>query len=280
MKTHQSIGVIAGNGVYPRTFVEAARRAGVSRLVVAAFKNETLPDLESDVDAWSWFRVGQLNKMINYFKKECVAHAVMVGQIAPKNLFALRPDIRTFTMLGRLKRKNAETIFGAIADEMAKDGIELLPATTHLEDAMPSEGLVAGRPLDAETMEDAIYGFDIAKEMSRLDIGQTVVVKNGTVLAVEAFEGTNAAMKRGGLLGKGKALMAKVSKPKQDFRFDVPVIGAATIETAHEAGISTLVVEAECTLMLEREIIEAHCAKWGVSVFARKSTTPSSSISS
>ncbi|MCH1504162.1 MAG: UDP-2,3-diacylglucosamine diphosphatase LpxI [Verrucomicrobiaceae bacterium] len=279
MTTHQSIGVIAGNGVYPRTFVEAARRAGVSRLVVAAFKNETLPDLESEVDAWSWFRVGQLNKMINYFKKESIAHAVMVGQIAPKNLFDLRPDIRTLTMLGRLKRKNAETIFGAIANEMAKDGIELLPATTHLGEAIPPEGLVAGRPLDQETMEDAIYGFDIAKEMSRLDIGQTVVVKNGTVLAVEAFEGTNAAMKRGGQLGNGKALMAKVSKPKQDFRFDVPVIGAATIETAHEAGISTLVVEADCTLVLEREVIEAHCKKWSISVFARKAIVSSPSTS-
>ena len=280
MTTHQSIGVIAGNGVYPRTFVEAARRAGVPRLVVAAFKNETRPDLESDVDAWAWFRVGQLNKMIKFFKKESIAHAVMVGQIAPKNLFDLRPDIRTLKMLGRLKRKNAETIFGAIADEMANDGIELLPATTHLEDSIPPEGLVAGKPLSDETMEDAVYGFDIAKEMSRLDIGQTVVVKNGTVLAVEAFEGTNEAMKRGGQLGKGKALMAKVSKPNQDFRFDVPVIGAATIEAAHEAGISTLVVEAECTLVLESELIEAHCDKWGVSVFAKKATVPSPSTSS
>ena len=274
--THETIGVIAGNGVYPRTFVEAARRAGVSRLVVAAFKNETLPDLETQVDSWAWFRVGQLNKMLKYFRNEGVQHAVMVGQIAPKNLFDLRPDIRTLTMLGRLKRKNAESIFGAIADEMAKDGITLLPATTHLEDAMPGEGLVCGKPLDAETLEDAIYGFDIAKEMSRLDVGQTVVVKKGTVLAVEAFEGTNAAMERGGKLGKGKAVMAKVSKPNQDFRFDVPVIGAATIKTAHEAGISTLVVEANCTILLEREAVEAHCAKWGISVFARNATPPTS----
>lgn len=274
MTIHSSIGVIAGNGVYPRTFVDAARRAGVPRLVVAGFKNETIPELEADVDAWSWFRVGQLSKMIKFFQKEEVAHAVMVGQIAPKNLFDLRPDIRTLKMLNRLKRKNAETIFGAIADEMAKEGIELLPATTHLEDHMPSEGLVCGKPLAPETMEDAIYGFDIAKEMSRLDIGQTVVVKNGTVLAVEAFEGTNAALERGGKLGKGKALMAKVSKPKQDFRFDVPVIGSATIETAHEAGISTLVIEADSTLMLDRESVEAKCAQWGISVFARKANLP------
>jgi DUF1009 family protein len=266
----ETVGVIAGNGVYPRTFVEAARRAGVKRVVVAAFKGETLPDLEADVDAMAWLRVGQLNKLIKFFKNESVAHTVMVGQIAPKNLFNLRPDIRILAMLGKLKRKNAETIFGAIADELAKDGIELLPATTYMESLLPGEGLICGKPLDERTLEDAAYGFHIAKEMSRLDIGQTVVVKDGTVLAVEAFEGTNAAMIRGGQLGKGKALMAKVSKPNQDFRFDVPVIGSATIETAHEAGISTLVIEADRTLLLEREVVEARCAKLGVSVFARK----------
>lgn len=265
-----TVGVIAGNGVYPHTFVEAARRAGVQRLVVAAFKNETRPDLEAQVDALTWMRVGQLSKMIKFFQKEEVQHAVMVGQIAPKNLFDLRPDLRVLRMLGRLKRKNAETIFGAIADEMAQDGIELLPATTYLEEALPQEGLVCGRPLDEATLEDAAYGFHIAKEMSRLDIGQSVVVKEGTVLAVEAFEGTNAAMRRGGELGKGKALLAKVSKPNQDFRFDVPVIGCATIDTAHEAGITTLVIEAERTLILEREAVAEKCDALGITIFARK----------
>lgn len=236
----ETIGVIAGNGVYPHTFTAAARRAGVRRLIVAAFKGETRPDLEEKADAFAWLRVGQLNKLIRFFQREKVEHAVMVGQIAPKNLFDLRLDMRVLSLLAKLKRKNAETIFGAIADELAKDGIELLPATTYLDDALPGEGLVCGQPLDERTAEDAAYGFRIAKEMSRLDIGQSVVVKDGTVLAVEAFEGTNAAMQRGGALGKGKALLAKVSKPNQDFRFDVPVIGCATIETAHEAGIRTI----------------------------------------
>lgn len=270
MMAIETVGVIAGNGVYPRTFVEAARHAGVSRLVVAAFKGETLPALEREVDAWAWLRVGQLNKMIKFFKEQGVAHAVMAGQIAPKNLFDLRPDLRVLAMLSRLKRKNAETIFGAIADELAKEGIELLPATTYLEDCLPPPGLVCGKPLDDRTRDDAAYGFQMAKEVSRLDIGQTVVVKDGTVLAVEAFEGTNAAMKRGGALGKGGALMVKVSKPKQDFRFDVPVIGTATIETAHEAGISTIVIEAGRTLVLDREAVAKQCTKLGVSVFARE----------
>lgn len=273
MKALETVGVIAGNGVYPQTFVDAARRAGVQRLVVAAFRGETRPELENAADAWTWLRVGQLNKMIKFFTREKVTHAVMVGQIAPKNLFDLRPDIRVLTMLAKLKRKNAETIFGAIAEELSKDGIELLPATTYLEDTLPPAGLVCGKPLDERTLADAAYGFHIAKETSRLDIGQTVVVKDGTVLAVEAFEGTNAAMERGGKLGKGKALMAKVSKPKQDFRFDVPVIGCATIETAHKAGIHAIVIEAECTLVLEKELVSQRCEELGVSIYARKEGT-------
>ncbi len=266
----ETVGVIAGNGVYPRTFVEAAKRAGVARLVVAAFKGETVPSLESDADAWAWFRVGQLSKMIKFFKSEAVAHAVMVGQIAPKNLFDLRPDLRIVRMLGRLKRRNAETIFGAIADELAKDGIDLLPATTYLEEHLPGEGVVCGPKPSEALLDDARYGFEIAKETSRLDIGQTVVVKHGTVLAVEAFEGTNAAMERGGALGKGKAVMAKVSKPNQDFRFDVPVIGPATVETAHRAGIMALVIEADKTLLLERDEVMKRCQDWGITIVARK----------
>ena len=265
---YDCIGVIAGNGVYPRTFVEAARRAKVPRLVVSAFKNETEPELESAVDAWAWLRVGQLNKMIKFFHKEGVKHAVMVGQIAPKNLFELRPDIRIVSMLAKLKRKNAETIFGAIADELASEGIELLPATTFLDDCLPSSGHVCGPTLSKEQSEDAAYGYGIAKEVSRLDIGQTVVVKNGTVLAVEAFEGTNKAIARGGALGRGKALVAKVSKPKQDFRFDVPVVGPATIEAAAESGVNAIIFEAACTLLLERAEVERLCAARKVSVFA------------
>ncbi len=269
---HECIGVIAGNGVYPKTFVQGARRAGVGKLVVAAFKNETDQALEASVDGWRWLRVGQLSKMIRFFKSEQVKHAVMVGQIAPKNLFELRPDLRTLVMLRRLKQKNAESIFGAIANELEKDGIVLLPATTFLEDCLPSEGHVCGPKLTEDQEEDASYGFHIAKETSRLDIGQTVIVKRGTVLAVEAFEGTNEAMKRGGKLGRGDALMAKVSKPNQDFRFDVPVIGAATITTAVEAGINCLVIEAERTLLLEKEAVMQICQDHGVSIYARKET--------
>jgi DUF1009 family protein len=263
-----TIALIAGNGVYPETFVRAARKAGVDRLVVAGFLDETRPDLEESVDAMVWFRVGQLSKMIAFFKKEGVKHVVMVGQIAPKNLFDLRPDLRLLMMLARLKRRNAETLFGGIADEMKKDGIELLPATTFLEEFMPTAGHVAGPNPKKRRWEDAEYGFTIAKASSKLDIGQTVVVRNGTVLAVEAFEGTNEAIKRGGALGKGSATMVKVSKPNQDMRFDVPVVGPDTISTAAAAGVDVIAVEAGMTLILDQSEVFRRCAELKVSLLA------------
>jgi DUF1009 family protein len=192
----------------------------------------------------------------------------MVGQIAPKNLFDLRPDLRTLIMMARLKQRNAETLFGGIANELAKDGISLLPATTFLKDLIPGSGHVAGPQIKKRRQEDAEYGFKIAKESSRLDIGQTVVVKNGTVLAVEAFEGTNEAVKRGGALGRGGATMVKVSKPNQDMRFDVPVVGPDTIRTAASAGVDLITVEAGMTLLLGREEVLKLCADLKVSVIA------------
>ncbi|MBX7208700.1 MAG: UDP-2,3-diacylglucosamine diphosphatase LpxI [Verrucomicrobiaceae bacterium] len=263
-----TIALIAGNGIYPETFAAAARRAGVAKLVAAAFTDETKPDLGQKVDAIEWFRVGQLSKMIAFFQREGVKQCVMVGQIAPRNLFDLRPDLRTLMLLARLKQRNAESLFGGIADELKKDGIELLPATTFLDDLLPPPGLVAGPAVKKRRWEDAEYGFKIAKETSRLDIGQTVVVKNGTVLAVEAFEGTNETVQRGGKMGRGKATMAKVSKPNQDMRFDVPVIGPDTIKTAASAGVDVIAIEAGKTLLLGREEIVQSCAALKVSVLA------------
>lgn len=270
----ECIGVIAGNGVYPETFIAAARKAGVQKLALSAFENETKPELASIVDAIAWFRVGQLGKMIRFFKEQGVTQAVMVGQIAPRNLFELRPDFRTLIMMAKLKKRNAETLFGAIADELQKDGITLLSATTFLEDLMPAAGLVAGPKVKDRFWEDARYGLSIAKESSRLDIGQTVVVKKGTVLAVEAFEGTNEAIKRGGQLGRGGAVMAKVSKPNQDFRFDVPVVGPLTIQTAADAGVQVIAVEAGRTLLLAKPEVEQLCERLKVSLLAIDTETP------
>jgi DUF1009 family protein len=263
-----SIALIAGNGIYPETFITAARKAGVQRLVVAAFLNETKPEIEKLVDAIEWFRVGQLGKMIAFFKKQQIQQVVMVGQIAPKNLFDLRPDLRLLMMLARIKQRNAETLFGGIADELAKDGVSLLPATTFLESLMPAAGHVMGPQIKKRRWEDAQYGFNIAKESSRLDVGQTVVVKNGTVLAVEAFEGTNEAVKRGGAIGRGGATMVKVSKPNQDMRFDVPVIGPDTIRNAALAGVDLIALEAGKTLLLGFDEIERECQTSKITIIA------------
>lgn len=259
MPSPDIIGIIAGNGIYPETFVAGARRAGVKKLAACAFENETKPELAAKVDAIEWVRVGQLSRMIKFFVTQGVKQCVMVGQIAPKNLFDLRPDFRLLLMLAKLKQRNAETLFGAIADELKKDDIELLPATTFLEDLVPGPGVVAGPSLKKRRWEDVDYGFTIAKESSRLDIGQTVVVKNGTVLAVEAFEGTNECVKRGGSLGKGNATMVKVSKPNQDMRFDVPVVGPDTIRNAAESGVDVIAVEAGKTLVLAKNEVETLC---------------------
>ncbi|MGE9270940.1 MAG: LpxI family protein [Verrucomicrobiales bacterium] len=263
-----TIGIIAGNGAYPRVFVEAARRrAPHARLVVAAFENETRPELLNQVDASAWFRVGQLGRPLKFFKKEGVTEAIMVGQIAPKNLFNLRPDMRTLKVLAKLPERNAESLFGAVAKELELDGVTLLPATTYLEDLLPDPGHVFGPILTERQLGDVEFGFRTAKETSRLDIGQTVVVRHGTVLAVEAFEGTNECIRRGGKLGRGKNVMlVKVSKPNQDFRFDVPVVGPQTIETCAEAGVGAIAIEANRTLLLESEIVREACERYKISL--------------
>ena len=267
MEIPASLAIIAGNGAYPLTMARAARAAGVARLAVAAFKNETDPALAPLADEIEWMRVGQLGRLLGFLKKSGARHAVMSGQIHPKNLFDLRPDLKAIVLLGKLRQRNAESIFGAIGDEMAKLGVELLPATSFMEDHLAGPGLIAGPKLSRREEEDVRYGFRIAKETSRLDIGQTVVVKGGTVLAVEAFEGTNAAMQRGGALGRKDAVMVKVSKPNQDFRFDVPVIGPLTLEAARDARIRVLGVEAGRTLLLEKQRLIALADEHRVSIF-------------
>lgn len=259
----QTLGIMAGNGEYPLALARSARAAGVSRIVVVGFTGETREEMKSLADEMTWLRVGQLGKLIDYFQSHDIKHVIMAGQIAPSNLFDLQPDFKALVLLAKLKERNAETIFGAIAKELGKAGIELLPATRFLEHWLPEPGVLAGPKIKRRVMEDIQFGLRMAKAVSALDIGQTVVVKNGTVLSVEAFEGTNEAVTRGGALGKGNAVMVKVSKPNQDFRFDVPVIGEATLQTAHKAGIAVIACEARKTLLLEREkLIElANAAK-------------------
>jgi DUF1009 family protein len=264
----ESIGIIAGNRSLPLEFARLARAAGVKRIVAAAAEGETDPTLAELVDDIVWLKVGQLGKLITVFTDRKVKQCVMLGQIAPKNLFDLRPDLRAMGVLLRLKEKNAHTIFGAIANELKKDGVDLIEATPWLVPLMPQAGFQIGPKLSAEQREDVEFGFKIAKETSRLEIGQLVVVKNGAVLAVEGFEGTDKCLARGGeLAGKdGGAVAVKVAKTNHDMRFDVPCLGAQTLETCAAARISVLAIESGKSLLLEREACEELARKNRIAV--------------
>ena len=269
MQTPETLGIIAGNGVYPKILADAARKAGVKKIVAAAFTDETNAVIEKFADKVEWLRVGQLGRLLKLFRDNNVHRAIMAGQIAPKNLFDLRPDVKALVVLAKLKQRNAESIFTAIADELKKEDVDLLPAITFLENDLAKSGLIAGPKLSRSEEEDVDLGWSVAKEIARLDIGQTIIVKNGTVLAVEAFEGTNDAIKRGGALAREGAVMIKVAKPNQDMRFDVPVIGVETIEIASGAKLRVIAVEAGKTLLLERDKVVDLASRAKISILGR-----------
>jgi DUF1009 family protein len=258
MTAIESIGIIAGNRSLPLVFARQARKLGVKRLVAVAFDGETDPALGGLVDDIIWIKVGQLSKMIAAFTDRGVKQCIMAGQIAPKNLYDVRPDLRAMALLLRVKEKNAHTIFGAIADELKKDGVELIEAIPWLKPLMPQTGFAFGPKLSKEQQEDVQFGLRVAKEITRLEIGQTVVVKDGAVLAVEAFEGTDRCLGRGGeLAGKaGDAVAVKVAREKHDLRFDIPCLGPQTLEICAAARIAVLAFEAGKSLVLEQEICE------------------------
>ena len=269
MNVPDILGIIAGNGVYPRLLANAARKAGVEKIAAAAFTGETDPVLEEHVDAIEWMRVGQLGRLLKFFREQKIHQVIMAGQIAPSNLFDLRPDWKALLLLAQLKQRNAESVFAAIANELSKVGVDLLPATTFLEGSLAQAGLIAGPKLSRREEQDVDFGWKIAKEIAGLDIGQTVIVKNGTIVAVEALEGTNDVIKRGGTLARKGAVMVKVAKPNQDMRFDVPVIGLETLRVAAEAGLRAIAVEATRTLLLEKDEIVDVANRLKISITAR-----------
>lgn len=264
----QTLGLIAGNRTLPFLLARQARAMGVTRLVAVGFEGETDPALDQLVDDLVWLRVGQLGKMIAAFTERGVKHCVMAGQIAPKNLFDLRPDLRAVALLLRLKEKNAHTLFGGIADELKKDGVELISAVPWLQPLMAGPGFALGKKLSDDESADVLFGFRIAKEISRLEIGQTAVVKGGTVLAVEGFEGTDKALARGGeLAGKsGGAIAVKVAKEQHDLRFDIPCVGPQTLEVCAASGVRVLAFETGRTLLLEQDVMEMLVKQHGLSL--------------
>lgn len=248
-----AIGIIAGQGVYPLEFAKSARAQGVQRLVAIAFKGETRPAIKDLVDEIHWLRVGQLQPFLDAFKVSGVQVGVMVGQITPTALFRIRPDKAMFELLSGLREKNAETIFGAVGDRLSAIGVKLAPASLFMEANMPAPGQL-GRHLPTERIQRDIHlGCEVAKTTSGLDIGQTVVIKEGTILAVEAFEGTDQAIRRAGKLGGAGAVVVKVAKQGHDMRFDIPVVGEKTFKVLKKIKASCLAVEAGRCILLERE---------------------------
>jgi len=266
-----TLGIIAGNRSLPLLVARQARSMGAKKIVAAAFENETDPALAGLVDVIAWLKVGQLGKLLSFFKDNGVTQCVMAGQIAPKNLFDLRPDMRAMMLLLKLKEKNAHTVFGAIADELKREGTELIEATPWLQPLMAPAGFHLGPPLDSTQQADVAFGFRIASEISRLDIGQLVVVKDGTVLAVEGLEGSDECLTRGGkLAGKsGGAVAVKVAKEKHDMRFDIPCVGLQTVEICASSGVNVLALEAGKTLLLDQEKVTDFARRHKISVTAQ-----------
>ncbi|MCX8108921.1 MAG: UDP-2,3-diacylglucosamine diphosphatase LpxI [Verrucomicrobiae bacterium] len=270
VKVPEKLGLIAGNRSLPIEFARLVRKESSARVVAVAFENETEPVIEQLVDEVVWLKVGQLERLITAFKSRGITKCVMLGQIAPRNLFDLRPDLRAMRVLYRLREKNAHSIFAAIADELRKDGIELVEATPWLKPLMPGAGFRLGRELTEEEKSDVVFGLRIAKQIAGLDIGQTVVVKRGTVLAVEALEGTDQCLVRGGGLAGpgGGAVAVKVTKPGHDMRFDIPTVGPKTVEVCSENGVGVLAFEAEKTLVVEMDAVSSAVAKRKLSIVA------------
>lgn len=264
----ETLGILAGDFSLPLVLAREARAQGVRKLVAIGFEGQSNRALEPLVDTMVWMKLGQLSKLIDTFRKQGVRHCVMVGKILPKSFFDVRPDLRVTMAVLKLKEKNAHTLFGALAAELAKDGIELIEPTPWLGPLMPPAGFQIGPKLSVALQEDVTFGFKIAKEISRLEIGQSVVVKNGAVVAVEGFEGTDKCLLRGGELSgqDGGAVAVKVAKENHDMRWDIPCIGPQTLETAAKARLAVLALEAGKTLLLDRTEVEALAKKHRITV--------------
>ena len=246
-------GLIAGNGKFPFLVAEGARSQGVS-LAVVAIKEETDPLIDGVSDNVAWVGIGQLGKMLSFFKTHDVEKVIMAGGVQHVQIFSsAMPDFRMVKMLWNLPRRNTDALIGGIAAELAKDGIELIDSTHFVQDMLAPAGLMTKRkPTDLE-LENIKYGLYITSETARLDLGQTVVVRGKACVAIEAMEGTDATIKRAGELANGNLTVVKVSKPGQDLRFDVPVVGLSTIETMIAAGASCLSITTGKTLIFDRD---------------------------
>jgi DUF1009 family protein len=262
----KKLGLIAGNGKFPLMFAEEAKRAGYT-VIAVAHRGETDEAIAQAADQVTWVYVGQLGKIIRAFQTAGVTEAVMAGGIRKIKLFGnFRPDLRGARFLAKTKSREDDALLRGIADELAGEGIQILQSTLCLSHTISSAGVLTKRAPRREEWDDIRLGYQTAKEVGRLGIGQTVVVKNQVIVAVEAVEGTDAAIQRGGALAKAGCVVVKVSKPQQDLRFDVPAVGLDTIQCLHEVDAAVLAVEAGKTILLEKENFLRQADAYGISV--------------
>ncbi len=262
----ERLSLIAGGGDYPRRLAEAARAHGVSHIHLVAFKGETNRSLAGVADAVDWINMGQVGKMLDALREAGTRHAIMAGQLRPTQIFRFRPDAWARKTFMSLKVKNPHTIFGMIIEEIKQLGIDVLPASTFMDAYMPAAGLLTKRAPDQREQSDIELGVRVAKTTTDLEIGQTLVVKEGVIVAVEAMEGTDRAIRRAGKLGGPGTVVIKIAKRGQDMRFDIPVIGPRTVKALKKARASCLAFRGGKAIFLDKEQVIHAADRLGISI--------------
>nr|WP_319493192.1 UDP-2,3-diacylglucosamine diphosphatase LpxI [uncultured Desulfobacter sp.] len=264
-----NIGLIAGGGQFPLLFTQKARANGY-KVIGVGFRSETDPELAQQTHRFEWLYLGQLNKLIRYFKSHGVTRALLMGSISKANIFKdIRPDFKALAFIAKTAGTHDDNVLSSFADLLEKHGITLVPSTFLLPELISPQGCWTKRKPDKAEKKDIQQGWKLAKAVGRLDIGQCLVISNGTVLAVEAIDGTDATIERGGRLSRGNgATVVKLSKPNQDLRFDLPSSGCTTIETMHRSGVTVLVLEAGKSLSFDREKMIALANQYNICITA------------
>jgi len=264
------IGLVAGYGSFPLEMARNLAQSGF-KVHVVAIREETSPEIEKTATSLCWLHVGQIQGMINAFKQQGVHHVIMAGKVKKLHLFKnFRPDLKAIHALSKLPDRRDDTIMNAISGLLAREGITVLPQTDYAHEMLASDGHLFGPMPKKEMIRDVKFGLIQANGIAALDIGQTVVIQNQSVLAIEAIEGTDLAIRRGGELGGGRAVVVKIAKPNQDLRFDVPAVGPDTLRAMADSGCVLLAVEAGKTLMIERHRFAQMARELGISVIGLK----------
>ena len=265
--------VVAGGGSYPRLVIEGARRAGVARVDVLSVKGSCVRATRAAADNVVAFAAGECDKAVIWAGEQGYDGVILAGQVSPLSLFRGKFDETVRAWLKAMPVKNAHTIFGKLVGEFERCGAKVLPASSYMDDSLPGVGRLTDRDLTSAEMDDVKRGREVATDVGRHDVGQTVLVKSGMVLAVEAFEGTNAAIRRAGKLGKGSVLF-KAAREGHDWRFDIPVVGLKTLKTMRKAGVTALAFQAGRLILLDREAVVAYANRHGIAIVGIDSGLP------